>query len=245
MARKSPNPKQVRSASTRFAIYTRKFSEDGLEQEFNSLDAQRVACLAYTTSQRHEGWKALPTYYDDGGFSGGTLVRPAVQQLLADIRAGRVDLVVIYKVDRLTRSLADFAKLVEIFDAHGVSFVSITQHFNTTTSIGRLTLNMLLSFAQFEREVTLRVIQSFQNHQIRPTGVVAYLRSGPRGVDEVYQGFIGGRLVEYLDAKRSRPGGYCGRRRTCDQQNWYDCAISTQSSGQFQAGHVRHVMVQD
>ncbi len=109
---------------------------------------------AYIASQRHEGWKALPTYYDDGGFSGGTLNRPAVQQLLADIRAGRVDLVVIYKVDRLTRSLADFAKLVETFDAHGVSFVSITQHFNTTTSIGRLTLNMLLSFAQFEREVT-------------------------------------------------------------------------------------------
>ncbi|MGA8422805.1 MAG: recombinase family protein [Pseudolabrys sp.] len=154
MARNSPNPKQVRSASTRCAIYTRKSSEDGLEQEFNSLDAQREACLAYITSQRHEGWKALPTYYDDGGFSGGTLNRPAVQQLLADIRAGRVDLVVIYKVDRLTRSLADFAKLVETFDAHGVSFVSITQHFNTTTSIGRLTLNMLLSFAQFEREVT-------------------------------------------------------------------------------------------
>ena len=141
-------------ASTRCAIYTRKSSEDGLEQEFNSLDAQREACLAYIASQRHEGWKALPTRYDDGGFSGGTLNRPAVQQLLADIRAGRVDLVVIYKVDRLTRSLADFAKLVEIFDAHGVSFVSITQHFNTTTSIGRLTLNMLLSFAQFEREVT-------------------------------------------------------------------------------------------
>ena len=154
MARKSPNPKPVRSASTRCAIYTRKSSEDGLEQAFNSLDAQREACLAYIASQRHEGWKALPTCYDDGGFSGGTLNRPAVQQLLADIRAGRVDLVVIYKVDRLTRSLADFVKLVEIFDAHGVSFVSITQHFNTTTSIGRLTLNMLLSFAQFEREVT-------------------------------------------------------------------------------------------
>src|SRR3954467_15010105 len=138
----------------RCAIYTRKSSEDGLEQEFNSLDAQREACLAYITSQRHEGWKALPTHYDDGGFSGGTLNRPAVQQLLADIRAGRVDLVVIYKVDRLTRSLADFAKLVEIFDVRGVSFVSITQHFNTSTSIGRLTLNMLLSFAQFEREVT-------------------------------------------------------------------------------------------
>jgi site-specific DNA recombinase len=154
MARNSASPKRAPSGITRCAIYTRKSSEDGLEQEFNSLDAQREACLAYITSQRHEGWKALPTHYDDGGFSGGTLNRPAVQRLLADIRAGRIDLVVIYKVDRLTRSLADFAKLVEIFDVRGVSFVSITQHFNTTTSIGRLTLNMLLSFAQFEREVT-------------------------------------------------------------------------------------------
>jgi site-specific DNA recombinase len=140
--------------ATRCAIYTRKSSEDGLEQTFNSLDAQREACLAYITSQRHEGWKALTTVYDDGGFSGGTLNRPALQRLMADIQAGRIDLVVIYKVDRLTRSLADFAKLVETFDARGVSFVSITQQFNTTTSMGRLTLNMLLSFAQFEREVT-------------------------------------------------------------------------------------------
>src|SRR5689334_6193950 len=154
MARNSARPKPAPSGSTRCAIYTRKSSEDGLEQEFNSLDAQHEACLAYITSQRHEGWRALPTHYDDGGFSGGTLNRPAVQRLLADIRTGRIDLVVIYKVDRLTRSLADFAKLVEIFDARDVSFVSITQHFDTTTSIGRLTLNMLLSFAQFEREVT-------------------------------------------------------------------------------------------
>jgi DNA invertase Pin-like site-specific DNA recombinase len=154
MVRSSATPKPAHAGSTRCAIYTRKSSEDGLEQAFNSLHAQREACLAYISSQRHEGWRALSTHYDDGGFSGGTLNRPAVQQLLADIRAGRVDLVVIYKVDRLTRSLADFAKLVETFDAHGVSFVSITQHFNTTTSIGRLTLNMLLSFAQFEREVT-------------------------------------------------------------------------------------------
>ena len=154
MARHSPAPKATPRSSTRCAVYTRKSSEDGLEQEFNSLDAQREACLAYITSQRQEGWTGLPTHYDDGGFSGGSLNRPALQRLLADIRAQKVDLVVIYKVDRLTRSLADFAKLVEIFDAHGVSFVSITQHFNTTTSIGRLTLNMLLSFAQFEREVT-------------------------------------------------------------------------------------------
>jgi DNA invertase Pin-like site-specific DNA recombinase len=143
-----------RSATRRCAVYTRKSSEEGLEQAFNSLDAQREACEAYIRSQRHEGWTALATRYDDGGLSGGTLDRPALQRLLADIRAGRLDLVVVYKVDRLTRSLADFAKIVETFDAVGVSFVSVTQQFNTTTSMGRLTLNMLLSFAQFEREVT-------------------------------------------------------------------------------------------
>ena len=138
----------------RCAIYTRKSSEEGLEQEFNSLHAQREACEAYTRSQRHEGWVVLPAAYDDGGFSGGNLDRPALQRLLAEVRAGRVDVIVTYKVDRLTRSLADFARLIEIFDAHDVSFVSITQQFNTTTSMGRLTLNVLLSFAQFEREVT-------------------------------------------------------------------------------------------
>ncbi|WP_372625005.1 recombinase family protein [Falsiroseomonas sp.] len=143
-----------RSPGRRCAIYTRKSSEEGLEQEFNSLHAQREACEAYIRSQRHEGWTALTASYDDGGISGGTLERPALQRLLADVRAGRLDLVVVYKVDRLTRSLADFAKIVEAFDAAGVSFVSVTQQFNTTTSMGRLTLNMLLSFAQFEREVT-------------------------------------------------------------------------------------------
>src|SRR5262244_93513 len=136
------------------AVYTRKSSEEGLEQDFNSLDAQREAGKAYVESQRHEGWRPLTTQYDDGGYSGGTLDRPALQQLLADIRAGKVQIVVVYKVDRLTRSLADFAKLIELFDAHGVSFVSVTQQFNTTTSMGRLMLNVLLSFAQFEREVT-------------------------------------------------------------------------------------------
>ena len=156
---KSPNRSSLAgtgSASTvrRCAIYTRKSSEEGLEQAFNSLDAQREACAAYIVSQRHEGWTALPTVYDDGGISGGTLDRPALQRLLIDIAAGKVDLVVVYKVDRLTRSLGDFAKIVDVFDAQGVSFVSITQQFNTTTSMGRLTLNMLLSFAQFEREVT-------------------------------------------------------------------------------------------
>ena len=138
----------------RCAIYTRKSSEEGLEQEFNSLDAQREACAAYIASQRHEGWVMLPTFYDDGGISGGTLDRPALKQLLADIAADKVDLVVVYKVDRLTRSLSDFAKIVDVFDASGASFVSVTQQFNTATSMGRLTLNMLLSFAQFEREFT-------------------------------------------------------------------------------------------
>ena len=136
------------------AIYTRKSSEEGLEQGFNSLDAQREACAAFILSQKAQGWKASRAVYDDGGYSGGTLHRPALQQLLADLAAGRVQIVVVYKVDRLTRSLADFAKLVELFDAQGVSFVSVTQQFNTTSSMGRLTLNVLLSFAQFEREVT-------------------------------------------------------------------------------------------
>jgi DNA invertase Pin-like site-specific DNA recombinase len=135
------------------AIYTRKSSEEGLEQEFNSLDAQREACEAYVLSQRHAGWLALPDMYDDGGISGGTMERAALQRLLEDVRTGRVKVIVVYKVDRLTRSLADFAKIVEVLDAHGASFVSVTQHFNTTTSMGRLTLNVLLSFAQFEREI--------------------------------------------------------------------------------------------
>jgi site-specific DNA recombinase len=135
-------------------IYTRKSSEEGLDQSFNSLDAQREACEAYIRSQKHEGWVALNTKYDDGGFSGGNMDRPALKELMDDIAEGRVNTVVVYKVDRLTRSLADFAKLVEQFDAKGVTFVSVTQQFNTTTSMGRLTLNVLLSFAQFEREVT-------------------------------------------------------------------------------------------
>src|SRR6266545_3747978 len=139
---------------SRCAIYTRKSSDEGLEQAFNSLDAQREACAAFVLSQKHEGWMVLPTLYDDGGYSGGTLERPALKRLLADIDAGTIDVVVVYKVDRLTRALSDFDKLVEVFDRHGVSFVSITQQFNTTTSMGRLTLNVLLSFAQFEREVT-------------------------------------------------------------------------------------------
>lgn len=151
---KRENPK-----SFRCAIYTRVSTDSGLEQDFNSLDAQREAAEAFIKSQAHEGWKLIPTEYDDGGFSGGTLDRPAMGRLLDDIRAKRVDVVLVYKVDRLTRSLADFAKLVELFDANGVSFVSVTQAFNTTSSMGRLTLNVLLSFAQFEREVTAERIR--------------------------------------------------------------------------------------
>ena len=137
----------------RCAVYTRKSSEEGLEQEFNSLHAQREACEAYVASQRSEGWALIREPYDDGGFSGGTLERPALKRLLADIEEGLVDVVVVYKIDRLSRSLMDFSKLVEVFDRAGVTFVSVTQSFNTTTSMGRLTLNILLSFAQFEREV--------------------------------------------------------------------------------------------
>jgi len=138
----------------RCAIYTRKSTEEGLEQAFNSLDAQREACAAYILSQAHEGWELVNEHYDDGGWSGGNMTRPGLQQLLADIAAGKVDVIVVYKVDRLTRSLADFARIVEALDKAGASFVSVTQAFNTTTSMGRLTLNVLLSFAQFEREVT-------------------------------------------------------------------------------------------
>jgi DNA invertase Pin-like site-specific DNA recombinase len=140
--------------SVRCAIYTRVSTDQGLEQDFNSLDAQYDASQAYIRSQAHAGWTLLRAKYDDGGFSGGNTDRPALQRLLVDVRASKIDVIVVYKVDRLTRSLADFAKLVELFDTHKVSFVSVTQQFNTTTSMGRLTLNVLLSFAQFEREVT-------------------------------------------------------------------------------------------
>ena len=150
---KKPGTTTRRNGTVRCAIYTRKSSEEGLEQEFNSLQAQREACEAFIDSQRHEGWVCQRAPYNDGGFSGATMDRPALQQLLADVKAGRVDTIVVYKIDRLTRSLADFAKIVEILDARGASFVSVTQQFNTTTSMGRLTLNVLLSFAQFEREV--------------------------------------------------------------------------------------------
>ena len=158
MSARSSKPRQAPPPGTRptlrCAIYTRVSTEHGLDQEFNSLDNQREAAEAYIRSQAHEGWRLLPGRYDDGGFSGGSLERPALQRLLVEVQARRVDVIVVYKVDRLTRALSDFAKLVELFDGHGVSFVSVTQAFNTTTSMGRLTLNVLLSFAQFEREVT-------------------------------------------------------------------------------------------
>jgi site-specific DNA recombinase len=140
----------------RCAVYTRKSSEEGLDQEFNSLDAQRESCEAYVASQKAEGWVLVPDRYDDGGFSGGTLERPALQRLLRDIEGGRVDVVVVYKIDRLSRALMDFAKLVEVFDRHGVTFVSVTQAFNTTTSMGRLTLNILLSFADYAKYAMMR-----------------------------------------------------------------------------------------
>jgi site-specific DNA recombinase len=143
----------------RCAIYTRKSTDEGLEKDFNSLQAQRESCEAFIKSQRAEGWRLIETAYDDGGFSGGTMERPALQRLLSDIQNRRVDVVIVYKIDRLTRALADFAKMVEVFDGYGVSFVAVTQQFNTTTSMGRLTLNVLLSFAQFEREVTAERIR--------------------------------------------------------------------------------------
>ena len=151
--RKLPDTMPATVTKRRCAVYTRKSTDEGLEKEFNTLDAQRDACEAYIASQRAEGWVLVRDYYNDGGFSGGTLERPALQRLLRDIELGLVDVIVVYKIDRLSRSLMDFAKLVEVLDAHGVTFVSVTQSFNTTTSMGRLTLNILLSFAQFEREV--------------------------------------------------------------------------------------------
>jgi site-specific DNA recombinase len=151
MSRKA---KPTAVAKVRCAIYTRKSSEEGLDLEFNSLDAQRESSEAFIASQQHEGWVCLPDRYDDGGFSGGSMDRPALNRLLADIAAGKIDCVVVYKVDRLSRSLMDFSRIMETFDNHGASFVSVTQQFNTTHSMGRLTLNILLSFAQFEREIS-------------------------------------------------------------------------------------------
>jgi site-specific DNA recombinase len=153
------SPQKKFTPKVRCAIYTRKSTEEGLEMEFNTLDAQRESCEAYISSQKSEGWHLVPDYYDDGGFTGANLERPALKRLLADIEAGRINVVVVYKIDRLTRSLLDFAKLVEAFDQKKVTFASVTQSFNTTTSMGRLTLNVLLSFAQFEREISAERIR--------------------------------------------------------------------------------------
>src|SRR5437660_1033760 len=169
----------------RCAIYTRVSTDQGLEQDFNSLDAQYDASQAYIRSQAHAGWSLLRAKYDDGGFSGGNTDRPALQRLLEDVRAGRVDVIVVYKVDRLSRSLADFAKLVELFDKHNVSFVSVTQQFNTTTSMGRLTLNVLLSFAQFEREVTSERVRD-KIAASKRKGL--WVGSGPRPLRSLSQG---------------------------------------------------------
>lgn len=163
----------------RGAIYTRKSSEEGLDQDFNSLDAQREACEAYIASQKAEGWVALPEFYDDGGISGGTLKRPALQRMLEDIDAGKVDQIVVYKIDRLTRSLADFSKLVERLEKAGASFVSVTQSFNTATSMGRLTLNVLLSFASSSGRSRRNVFATRSLHQRkRDFGWVGWCRSG-------------------------------------------------------------------
>jgi site-specific DNA recombinase len=153
MSRKANSTTTSSVPGVRCAIYTRKSTEEGLEQEFNSLDAQRESAEAYVKSQQHEGWTCLPDRYDDGGFTGGNIERPALRRLMADIEAGRIDCVVVYKVDRLSRSLLDFAQLMGKFDKHQIAFVSVTQQFNTTNSMGRLMLNVLLSFAQFEREI--------------------------------------------------------------------------------------------
>ena len=183
----------------RCAIYTRKSSEEGLEQSFNSLDAQREACESYITSQQHEGWSILPNQYNDGGFSGGNTERPALQQLINDIKKGKIDVVIVYKVDRLSRSLADFVKIIDLFDHHEVSFASITQQFNTSSSMGRLTLNVLLSFAQFEREVTSERIRdkiaASKKRGMWMGGVV------PLGYDVIDKKLV----VNNVESKNSKP----------------------------------------
>ncbi|NOZ77574.1 MAG: recombinase family protein [Acidobacteria bacterium] len=182
----------------RCAIYTRKSHEEGLDQEFNSLDAQRQSAESYIESQRHEGWQCLRKRYDDGGFTGGNMDRPALAELLGDIQAGRIDCVVVYKVDRLSRSLLDFAKLINLFDKHAVSFVSVTQQFNTTTSMGRLTLNILLSFAQFEREI---IGERIRDKKLATAMQGKYVGGGPiLGLDVVDKKYV----VNEEEAKQVR-----------------------------------------
>ena len=219
----------MKTQSLRCGIYTRKSSEEGLEQAFNSLDAQREACEAFVLSQRHEGWRVVSDHYDDGGYSGGNMERPALKLLLADIEAGKVNVVVVYKVDRLTRSLADFAKIVELFDARGVSFVSVTQQFNTTSSMGRLTLNVLLSFAQFEREVTGerirdKIAASKQKGLwmggVPPMGYRVQDRAlvvdseGAEGVKHIYNQYLTLRNVRELKRVLDQAGIYTPRRKS-------------------------------
>jgi site-specific DNA recombinase len=231
------------------AIYTRKSTEEGLEQDFNSLHAQREACEAYIASQKTLGWKLLATHYDDGGYSGGTLQRPALQRLLQDVDAGRVKTIVVYKVDRLTRSLADFAKLVERFDAQGVSFVSVTQQFNTTTSMGRLTLNVLLSFAQFEREVTgERIRDKIAASKRKGMWMGGVAPIGYRVQDKQL-------LIDPPQAERVREiyrlyrqlGCVRQLKQTMDEKDWRTPARSTQRAdaqgqGRFTRGHLYRIL---
>lgn len=212
----------------RCAIYTRKSSEEGLDMEFNSLDAQREACEAYVVSQKAEGWAAIRDRYDDGGFSGGTLDRPALKQLLADIESGLIDVIVVYKIDRLSRSLMDFARLVEVFDRNNVTFVSVTQSFNTTTSMGRLTLNILLSFAQFEREVIgERIRDKFAASRKRGMWMGGFVPFGydardrklvvnaeeAKTVRRIFERFVGGGSATVL-ARELRREGICNKQGT-------------------------------
>jgi len=218
----------------RCAIYTRKSSEEGLEQEFNSLHAQREACEAYIASQKSEGWALVRDQYDDGGISGGTLERPGLKQLLADIEDGLVDVVVVYKIDRLSRSLMDFSKLVEVFDRNGVTFVSVTQSFNTTTSMGRLTLNILLSFAQFEREVTAeRIRDKVKASRMKGMWMGGYARDMPvPGLDS--------RLICRIEHNRNIFRLLAVNRRCCFKHCWL-CSIlrEVRQAAGTQSGHHR------
>src|ERR1700722_18804839 len=231
--------------SLRSAIYTRVSTDQGLEQDFNSLDAQRDASEAYIKSQAHEGWRLIRDHYDDGGFSGGSMDRPALQKLLVDVQARRIDVIVVYKVDRLTRSLTDFAKLVETFDAHGVSFVSVTQSFNTTTSMGRLTLNVLLSFARFEREVTgERIRDKISASKRKGLWVGGMAPLGYRVEDralhvvEDHAGIVRSLFRRYLEA-----GSVVRLKQQLDDEDFrlpirIDGAVRSTGGGLFSRGHV-------
>jgi site-specific DNA recombinase len=255
-AKKPPHRLIKRS---RCAIYTRKSTEEGLEQDFNSLDAQREACTAFVQSQKHEGWKILPLAYDDGGYSGASMQRPALQRLLADIEAGRIDVVVVYKVDRLTRALSDFAKLVEIFDRCNVSFISITQQFNTTTSMGRLTLNILLSFAQFEREligerVRDKIIASKKKGMWMGGTVLGYdvkdrklvvNKAEARRVVDIYRRYLRLKSVRALRAELDAAGIRSKRRlrpdgRECGNQRFSQGALFLMLQNRTYRGEATH-----